>query len=133
VDLKSTRPLLKTFIQTLVAAVLGSILVAVSPGAGPQRPEPWAFVFGAFFGGWVGFLSSICFNYVERIHRYAVRTRFRIVLTLGMLGGMSGAMVLFWFGDGLMMALGLTLEGAVFGGFISLVLSVLVIITERHW
>jgi len=126
------RRLSKTLIGILAAAVLGLLLIALLPGIGHERPGLPALAFGAVFGGWIGLFSCACFNYLAKIRQYGIRTRFRMIFIFAILGGLSGGMALFWFGDGLAMAFGLALEGAAFGVVIGVVLSVLILVTEHN-
>jgi hypothetical protein len=119
----------KMLIATFLAVILGATLVALLPG--PQGPEISAFIFGALFGGWVGLVSSFSFYYIRRVRRFAMRSRLWTVLAFMGLSGVSGALAMFWFGDGFRMAFGLALEGLVFGAAIGTLVGVFVLLIEK--
>ena len=92
------------------------IPLLVRADSGLDLREMWpAMLFAGFFGGWVGLVSCVCFTIIQG---YATRSRPRVIFTFVAFGAGAGAPPFFLFGDGLAMAFGLALEGAVFGGII---------------
>lgn len=126
---KHTRALTETLVGTSIAAFLGSTLWLFLPGPRLNWSEVWPAVgFGAFFGGWVGLISCLCFGFIRKVRHYGTRSPLRMILVFVLLGGIAGAPVFFPFGDGLAMALGLAMEAAVFGAIIGAILGLIFLV-----
>lgn len=122
-DWKFKKTFFMTLGSTLIGVFLGSFLWLLLPGPSLDWSTFWsAAAFGAFFGAWVGLIATLLFRCVRRIREYGTRSPLKMIVTFIFLGGLAGAPVFFPFGDGLMMALGLAIEAAVFGGLIGAVL-----------
>jgi hypothetical protein len=128
------KAFMRTVIGTLAGACLGAPLVLLLPGPQPERSDLWAAViFGALFGGWIGFASSVCILFVTKIREFATRSFSRAFVTYVLFGAISGGAALFWFGDGFAMAFALALEGTVLGVLIGTILALFIAITSRRF
>lgn len=127
------KAFLRLIIGTLAGACLGAPLVLLLPGGPhPERSDLWpALIFGALFGGWIGFASSVCIIFVTKFREFTARSFWRAFLSCVLLGALSGGVALFWFGDGFAMALALALQGIVLGALIGTTLSILIALTSR--
>ena|SRR5436190_18480923 len=132
-NLRFQNPILKTFVGAAIGALLGSILWLFLPGVSVSWSDLWSSAgFGALFGLWVGLVSCGCLSLLAKVRDYQGRSVFRTIAAFLVVGSLAGGVVFFPFGDGLRMAVGLGMEGAILGGLIAAVLALLSYLVYKH-